>query len=73
MITIRYQKQDGKKTYSEQWKRVVYQMETGRTDFFADRVSKDVAIRHRTTTYITIRERLLDFLSIHVTMTYSLD
>jgi hypothetical protein len=51
---------------------VVYEMETGRPDFFGDRVLKDVAIRHRTTTYIITQERLLDFLSIHVTMAYSL-
>jgi hypothetical protein len=46
------QKQDGKKAYSELWNNVVYEMETGRTDFFGDWVSKDVAIRCRTTTYI---------------------
>jgi hypothetical protein len=46
------EKQDGKKTYSELWKNVVYKMETGRTDFVGDWVSKDVAKRHRTTTDI---------------------
>jgi hypothetical protein len=46
------QKQDGKKAYSERWKNVVYEMETGGTDFVADSVPKDVAIRHRTTTYV---------------------
>jgi hypothetical protein len=44
------QKQDGKKAYSERCNNVVYEMETGRTDFFGDWVSKNVAIRHRTTT-----------------------
>jgi hypothetical protein len=46
-----YQKQDGKKAYSELRKNVVSEMETGRTDFVRDWVSKDV--RHRTT-YILV-------------------
>jgi hypothetical protein len=46
------QKQDGKKAYLELWQNVVYETETGRTDFIGDWVSKDVAIRHRTTTYM---------------------
>jgi hypothetical protein len=45
-------KQDGMKAYSERWKDVIYKMETGRTDFVGDWVSKDVAIRHRMTIYI---------------------
>jgi hypothetical protein len=45
------QKQDGKKAYSERWKNMVYEVETGRTDFFGVWVSKDVILR-RTTTYI---------------------
>jgi hypothetical protein len=40
------------KAYSERWKNEVYEMETGRRDFVGDWVSKDVAIRHRMTTYI---------------------
>jgi hypothetical protein len=40
-------KQDGMKTYLELWKNV-YEMESGRTDFVEDWMSKDVAIRHRT-------------------------
>jgi hypothetical protein len=46
------QKQDGKKAYLEVWKNVVSEMEAWRTDFVGDWVSKDVAIRHGTTTYI---------------------
>jgi hypothetical protein len=30
------QKEDGKKAYLELWKNVVYEMETGRTDFVGD-------------------------------------
>jgi hypothetical protein len=41
-----------KKAYSELWKNVVSKMDTGRTDFVGDWVSKYVAIRHRTNTYI---------------------
>jgi hypothetical protein len=45
--------QDGKKAYSERWKNVVYEMETGKTELLEDWVSKDAAIRHRTTnTYL---------------------
>jgi hypothetical protein len=47
------QKQDGKNAYSELRKNVVSDMESGRTDFVGDWVSKDLAIRHRTT-YIQI-------------------
>jgi hypothetical protein len=43
------QKQDGKKAYSERWKNVVCEMETGRTEFVGDWMLKDVAICHRTT------------------------
>jgi hypothetical protein len=46
------QKQDEQKAYSERWKNVVYEMQTGRTDFVGGWMSKDVAVRHRTTTYI---------------------
>jgi hypothetical protein len=44
-------KQHGTKGYSELWKNVVYEMETGRRDFVGW-VSKDVAIRRTTTTRI---------------------
>jgi hypothetical protein len=37
----------GKKTCLELWNNVVYEMETGRTDFVGDWVSKDVATRHK--------------------------
>jgi hypothetical protein len=43
---------DGCKAYSELRKNVFSAMETGRTELVGDWVSKDVAIRHRTTTYI---------------------
>jgi hypothetical protein len=48
------QKQDGKKAYSDRWKNVVYEKEAGRTDFVGDWVSKDIAIRHQTTTMHTM-------------------
>jgi hypothetical protein len=48
----RDRKQDGKKAVLDLCKNVVYDVETGRTDFVGDLVSKYVAIRHRTTTCI---------------------
>jgi hypothetical protein len=39
------------KAYSELWKSVVFEMESSRTDFVGDWVSKDVALRHITTAY----------------------
>jgi hypothetical protein len=48
----RDRKQNGKKAVLDLCKNVVYDMETGRTDFVGDLVSKHVAIRHRTTTCI---------------------
>jgi hypothetical protein len=50
------QKQDGRKAYLEPWKNVVYEKETNRTNFVGILVSKDVAIRHRMTTYIQIKQ-----------------
>jgi hypothetical protein len=42
--------------YSERWKNVAYEVETGGTDFVRDWVSKEIAIRHRTTTYMQINK-----------------
>jgi hypothetical protein len=41
-------KNDGNKAYSELWKDVVYEMETGMTDFIGDWELNDVVICHRT-------------------------
>jgi hypothetical protein len=46
------QKQDGKKVYLELWKKVIYEEETGRKDFVGHRMSKDISMCHRITTYI---------------------
>jgi hypothetical protein len=50
------QKQDGKKAYSERWKKVAYELETRMSDLVGDWVSKDVAIHHRTTAYIGLHK-----------------
>jgi hypothetical protein len=60
-----------KKAYSERWHNVVYEMETRRSDFVGDRVSKDVATRHRTTTIqYSSREMLLVPAVVHVDCTH---
>jgi hypothetical protein len=45
-------KTKNKKAYTQRWKNVAYDMGIGRTELVGDWVSKDVAIRHRTTACI---------------------
>jgi hypothetical protein len=45
---------------------VVYEMETGRTDFVGDWVLNDVAIRHRTPTHARARVRTHIYIHTHV-------